>query len=101
MVIVSKDKKICELEIKIHEFENKLKRSLHIDKSILNDRDHTIVQLKIDLELYKNSIDDRLKEKLSLIEKIETLTLENKILIRQIANMRVYNNTNWFNRFFN
>jgi len=101
MVILSKDKKMCELELKINELENKLKRSLHIDKSILNDRDHTIIQLKIDLELYKNSIDDRLKEKISLIEQIETLTLENKILIRQIANMRVYNNANWFHRFFN
>ena len=100
-IIYQKDRKICELEIKIHEYESKLKRSLHIDKSILNDRDHTIVQLKIDLELYKNTIEDRLKEKLSLIEQLESLKLENKILIRQIANMRIYNNSNWFQRIFN
>jgi myosin heavy subunit len=100
-VILIKDKKICELELKIIELENRLKRSLHIDKSILNDRDHTIIQLKIDLELYKNTIQDRLKEKLSFIEQVESLKLENKILIRQIANMRTYNNSNWFQRLFN
>jgi myosin heavy subunit len=100
-VLLNKDKKICELELKIIDLENKLKRSLHIDKSILCDRDHTIVQLKIDLELYKTTIQDRLKEKLSFIEQLETLKLENKILIRQIANMRTYNNSNWFQRLFN
>ena len=100
-VVLSKDKKICELEIKVFELENKLKRSLHIDKSILNDRDHTIVQLKMDLELYKNTIQDKLKEKLSFIEQVESLKLENKILIRQIANMRTYSNSNWFQRLFN
>lgn len=100
-VIYQKDKKICDLEIKILELENKLKRSLHIDKSILTDRDHTITQLKIDLELYKNTIQDRLKEKLSFLDQIETLKLENKILIRQIANLRTYNNSNWFQRLFN
>lgn len=100
-LIYQKDRKICELEIKLHEFESKYKRSLHIDKSILNDRDHTIVQLKMDLDLYKNTIADRLKEKLSLNEQLESLKLENKILIRQIANMRIYNNSNWFQRIFN
>jgi hypothetical protein len=100
-VLIHKDKKICELELKIVDLESKLKRSLHIDKSILNDRDHTITQLKIDLELYKNTIQDRLKEKLSLLEQVESLKLENKILIRQIANMRTYNNSNWFQRLFN
>ena len=43
----------------------------------------------------------RLKEKISFIEQLETLKLENKILIRQIANMRTYNNSNWFQRIFN
>ena len=100
-VLSIRDRKICELEIKIMELETKLSRSLHIDKSILYDRDTTISQLKLDVELFRNTINDKLKEKVSLIDEIDSLKIENKILIRQIANMRTYNNSNWFQRLFN
>jgi myosin heavy subunit len=93
-----KDKRICELEMRVQELELRLSRSLHIDKSILNDRDHMIIQLKKDIECFSNSIQERIREKMSLIDEIESLKVENKILIRQMAYVR--NKNNWFTKWF-
>jgi hypothetical protein len=57
-----------------------------------------IIQLKKDIECFSNSIQERIREKMSLIDEIESLKVENKILIRQMAYVR--NKNNWFTKWF-
>lgn len=98
--IVQKDCRIWSLERRILELEQRLGRSLVLDKNIIHERDHVIVALRKDIERYQQNIDERLKEKLNLLEKMDQLKNENRVLIYQLANAKNRSNTGWFSRFF-
>ena len=98
--ISERDKKILTLERRIIELEQRLSRASFIDLNIIHERDHYIVLLKKDIESYQVNIEERLKEKVSLIEKIDKLTIENKILIRQLGYLRNQAQSSWLNRLF-
>jgi myosin-5 len=98
--IVQKDCRIWSLERRILELEQRLGRSLVLDKNIIHERDHVIVSLRKDIERYQQNIDERLKEKLNLLEKMDQIKNENRILIYQLANARNRSSSGWFSRFF-
>lgn len=93
-----KNRKICELQKRIIELEQRLSRSTYIDKSIINERDHFIVELKRDIESYQNNIRERLDEKMLLTDTIDRLKIENGLLIRQISYMRRTSGSSWLSR---
>lgn len=98
--IVQKDCRIWSLERRILELEQRLGRSIVLDKNIIHERDHVIVSLRKDIERYQQNIDERLKEKLNLLEKMDQIKNENRVLIYQLANARNRSNSSWFSRLF-
>jgi len=98
--LLQRDRKIVILEHRILELEQRLCRSLILDKNIIHERDHNIVSLKKDIECYQKNIDERLRDKLELMENIDKLKIENRILIHQIAYLKNKNDLGWITRFF-
>lgn len=98
--IKNKNRKICELERRIIELEQKLSRANYIDKTIIHERDHYIIELRKDIESYQNNIRERLDEKMRLTDTIDKLQIENGILIRQISYIRRSQSSSWFSKFF-
>jgi len=98
-VIFQKDCKILTLERRILELEQRLGRSLVLDKNIIHERDHVIVSLKKDIERYQHNISERLDEKLKLMDKIEQLHTENRVLIHQLGAVKTRTYSGWFSRF--
>jgi myosin heavy subunit len=96
-----RDRKIVGLECRILELEKRLSRSMILDRNIIQERDHYIISLKKDIECYQKNIEERLREKLELIESIDKLKNENKILIFQLSNVRNRQGYGWLSRFFN
>ena len=99
--IYQRDRKIVQLEQRIIELEQRLSRSLVLDKSIIHERDHYIISLKKDIDCYQKNIQERLNEKLELMETIDKIKTENKILIHQLAYMKNRQGYGWLSRFFN
>ena len=58
-----------------------------------------ILRYKEDILCYKEDIDNRIFEKLDLINQLETINKENKNLLRHINYLK-NNSTSWFSRFF-
>ena len=98
--IYQRDRKIIIMEQRILEMERRLSRSLILDKNIIHERDHHIISLKKDIECYQKNIGERLREKLELIDTIDKLKNENRILIHQISYLKNKNDLGWFTRFF-
>jgi myosin heavy subunit len=99
--LYQRDRKIVSLECRILELEKRLSRSTLLDRNIIHERDHYIISLKKDIECYQKNIEERLREKLELIESIDKLKTENKILISQLGNVRNRQGYGWLSRFFN
>ena len=99
--LFQRDRKIVSLECRILELEKRLSRSTVLDRNIIHERDHYIISLKKDIECYQKNIEERLREKLELIESIDKLKTENKILICQLGNVRNRQGYGWLSRFFN
>jgi len=99
--LYQRDRKIVSLECRILELEKRLSRSTVLDRNIIHERDHYIISLKKDIECYQKNIEERLREKLELIESIDKLKTENKILISQLGNVRNRQGYGWLSRFFN
>ena len=99
--LFQRDRKIVNLECRILELEKRLSRSMLLDKNIIHERDHYIISLKKDIECYQKNIEERLREKLELMESIDKLKNENKILICQLSNVRNRQGYGWLSRFFN
>ena len=99
--IYQRDCKIVKLEQRIIELEQRLSRSFLLDKNIIHERDHNIIALKKDIDCYQKNIQERLREKLELMETIDKIKTENRILIHQFAYLKNRQEYGWFSRFFN
>jgi hypothetical protein len=100
-LVYQRDRKILFLEHRIIELEQRLTRSLILDKNIIHERDHNIVSLKKDIECYQKNIEERLREKIELMENIDKLKTENRILVHKLAYLKNRNDFGWLSRFFN
>jgi myosin heavy subunit len=69
------------------------------DKLIINKLRKDILSYKEDILSYKEDIDNRILEKLDLINQLETINRENKNLLRHVNYLK-NNSTSWFSRFF-
>jgi myosin protein heavy chain len=79
------------------------------NNNIINDNENNEVVIeklrkdilcyKEDILCYKEDIDNRILEKLDLINQLETINKENKNLLRHINYLK-NNSTSWFSRFF-
>jgi len=99
--LYQRDCKIVKLEQRIIELEQRLSRSVLLDKNIIHERDHNIIALKKDIDCYQKNIQERLREKLELMETIDKLKTENRILVHQFAYLKNRQEYGWFSRFFN
>jgi hypothetical protein len=99
--IIQRDRKIIFLEQRIIELEQRLSRTYNLDKSIIHERDHYIVSLKKDIGCYQKNIEERLLEKIELMDTIDKLKNDNRILIHQLAYLKNKNSLGWISRFFN
>ena len=99
--LYQRDCKIVKLEQRIIELEQRLSRSFLLDKNIIHERDHNIIALKKDIDCYQKNIQERLREKLELMETIDKLKTENRILVHQFAYLKNRQEYGWFSRFFN
>ena len=99
--LYQRDCKIVKLEQRIIELEQRLSRSVLLDKNIIHERDHNIIALKKDIDCYQKNIQERLREKLELMETIDKIKTENRILIHQFAYLKNRQEYGWFSRFFN
>ena len=99
--LYQRDRKIVSLEYRILELEKRLSRSLLLDKNIIHERDHIIISLKKDIDCYQKNIEERLREKLELMESIDKLKTENKVLICQLGYVKNRQGNGWLSRFFN
>jgi len=99
-MLFQKDCKILTLERRILELEQRIGRSLILDKNIIHERDHVIVSLKKDIERYQHNISERLDEKLKLMDQIEHLRNQNRVLIHQLSAVKTRPYSGWFSRFF-
>jgi hypothetical protein len=98
--VYQRDRKIIMMEHRILELERRLSRSLILDKNIIHERDHNIISLKKDIECYQKNIAERLRDKLDLMEIIDKLKIENRILVHQISYLKNKNDLGWITRFF-